>query len=54
MFGHVRLIAFSDKIKGEGEMRPSRQKKKGSMGNREKVLDEIFELALENDMNYFG
>jgi hypothetical protein len=24
------------------------------MVNREKVLDEIFELALQNDMNYFG
>ena len=24
------------------------------MGNREKVLDEIFELALQNDMKYFG
>jgi hypothetical protein len=35
-------------------MRSPRQKKKGSFGNREKLLDEIFELALENDMNYFG
>jgi len=24
------------------------------MVNREKVLDEIFELALQNDMKYFG
>jgi hypothetical protein len=24
------------------------------MVNREKVLEEIFELALQNDMNYFG
>jgi hypothetical protein len=22
--------------------------------NREKLLEEIFELALQNDMNYFG
>ncbi len=22
--------------------------------NREKILDEIFELALQNDMKYFG
>jgi hypothetical protein len=24
------------------------------MVNREKILDEIFELALQNDMDYFG
>jgi hypothetical protein len=24
------------------------------MVNRKKVLEEIFELALQNDMNYFG
>ncbi len=24
------------------------------MTNREKILDEIFELALQNDMKYFG
>ncbi len=24
------------------------------MMNREKILDEIFELALQNDMKYFG
>jgi hypothetical protein len=24
------------------------------MKNREKLLGEIFELALQNDMNYFG
>jgi len=24
------------------------------MQNREKLLGEIFELALQNDMNYFG
>ena len=29
--------------------------KKGRwMKKREKLLDEIFELALQNDMNYFG
>lgn len=34
---------------------PSLQKEKErTMGNREKLLDEIFELALENDMKYFG
>jgi hypothetical protein len=35
-------------------MKSPRQKKKGSLRNGEKLLDEIFELALENDMNYFG
>ena len=24
------------------------------MKNREKLLDEVFELALQNDMTYFG
>jgi hypothetical protein len=24
------------------------------MANRKEILDEIFELALQNDMNYFG
>jgi len=24
------------------------------MQNREKLLDEVFELALQNDMTYFG
>jgi hypothetical protein len=28
--------------------------RKKTMENREKLLDEIFELALQNDMNYFG
>jgi hypothetical protein len=31
----------------------SNQKEK-SMPNREKLLDEVFELALHNDMTYFG
>jgi hypothetical protein len=26
----------------------------GSMGKKEELLDEIFELALQNDMNYHG
>jgi len=25
-----------------------------AMANREKLLEEVFELALQNDMNYFG
>lgn len=29
-------------------------REKEIMGNREKVLEESFELALVNDMNYFG
>jgi hypothetical protein len=29
-------------------------RKGNPMGNREKLLEEIFELALQNDMNYFG
>jgi len=24
------------------------------MENREKLLDEVFEIALQNDMNYYG
>jgi C_GCAxxG_C_C family probable redox protein len=30
------------------------KEKKKTMENREKLLNEIFELALENDMKYFG
>lgn len=38
-----------------GEKTKSPQKKKGKVKvDREKLLDEIFELALENDINYFG
>jgi hypothetical protein len=29
-------------------------RKEKSMTNREKVLGEVFELALQNDMTYFG
>jgi hypothetical protein len=28
--------------------------RRGNMKNREKVLEEVFELALQNDMNYMG
>jgi hypothetical protein len=28
--------------------------KETSMTNREKLLDEVFEAALQNDMTYFG
>ncbi len=28
--------------------------KERKMENREKLLDEVFELALQNDMTYFG
>jgi hypothetical protein len=37
-------------IKKLGESIPEEK----MMVNREKVLEEIFELALQNDMNYFG
>ena len=29
-------------------------KKERNMKDREKLLDEVFELALQNDMTYFG
>ena len=29
-------------------------KKEGNMKDRDKLLDEVFELALQNDMTYFG
>lgn len=30
------------------------QKEKGNLVDRDELLEEVFELAFSNDMNYFG
>jgi hypothetical protein len=40
--------------RGVGEISKPIFEKEMCMKNREKLLGEIFELALQHDMNYFG
>jgi len=41
---HVNIVESGKKYFRKGK----------PMANQEKLLEEIFELALQNDMNYFG
>ncbi len=48
----TRLGAILQSDQGRGQL--ARNQEDALMTNREEVLNEVFELALYNDMTYFG